>query len=161
VPLQDYLAKLGASFRNGYQIGGEARKHKRVPADGLQSFPDLRQAPWASMGFIIDTKALPVFDLPELLHPRDLAIYRAPLLLLRKAIPAEASVARTHRADSDLVYHESFSGVSFSKVGAQGRAIRDYLQILLQSSLYLFCQILTDPQYGVWVDAVHLAATQN
>jgi len=54
-----------------------------------------------------------------------------------------------------VAYHESFAGISFAQSGAQGHSIRNYLQLVLQSSIYPFFEILTDPKYGIFVDAVY------
>lgn len=162
VPLRRYLGEqLGTCLANGYQLGGQARRDKQVPAGHMWHLPDLKQAGDGELGFEIDASSLPRFRRAKLLSPRRKEIYRAPLLLLRKAIPADGVAARTHRVDTDLAFHESFSGISFASSGARGRAIRNYLQMLLQSSIYPFFEILTDPQYGVFVDAVYWESVQE
>lgn len=161
IPLRAYLAELGTALKNGYQIGGPARRDRQTTAEHMWHLPDLKQAPEGELGFVIDAGSLPRFRLATLLHPRSREIYEAPLLLLRKAVPAAALAARTHRADASVAYHESFSGISFAKLGSRGPAIRNYLQLLLQSTLYPFFEILTDPQYGVFVDAVYWESVQE
>jgi hypothetical protein len=106
------------------------------------------------LGFLINTDSLPSFELKKLLHPRDPKIYRAPLLLVAKSIPADRLAVRVSRADTDLAYHESYQGLSFAEVPNSDAIVR-YLQIWLQSSASVFCALLMDGQYGVERDALY------
>lgn len=151
MPLGDFLESLGTRLNNGYQVGGA--EGKQSSAQAMRGMPDLRQA--TDLGFVIDAKALPRFEMPSLLRPRRQEIYRAPLLLVRKAVPADSSVPRSHLAWEDVAFHQSFNGASFADV-ALGREVASYLQVVLQSSLFTAFEVMTDPQYGVFVDAVHL-----
>lgn len=63
--------------------------------------------------------------------------------------------ARAHLANSLVAFHESFHGASFAEVEG-GLEIAKYLQLILQSSAFPFFSILTDAQFGVFVDAIHL-----
>ena len=149
--LGDYLKRLGTKFWNGYQVGGE--KGKQVDSSHMIGMPDTKDA--GALGFVVDVPALPKFERQTLLFPRDPAIYRAPLLLLRKAVLANLSRPRTHLATQDVAFHESFHGATFANV-PDGLAVAAYLQVVLQSSAYPFFEILTDAQYGVFVDAIYL-----
>lgn len=146
-----YLSRLGTALRNGYQIGGKAGKQQ--DARHMKGWPDLKDA--GPLGFAIEARTLPKFDRTTLLRPRERAIYAAPLLLLRKAIPVNLLEARAHLTNELVAFHESFHGVSFAEVDG-GSEIAAYLQLVLQSSAFPFFAILTDAQFGVFVDAIHL-----
>ena len=149
--LGEYLHSLGTKFWNGYQVGSKAGKQQ--DAHHMIGMPDTKDA--GPLGFIVDVDALPRFDRKTLLFHRDPSIYRAPLLLLRKAVLADLSRPRTHISDQAVAFHESFHGATFATV-ASGGEIAAYLQVILQSSAYPFFEILSDGQYGVFVDAIYL-----
>jgi hypothetical protein len=146
-----YLSRLGTALRNGYQVGGKAGKQR--DARHMKGWPDLKEA--GPVGFVVETRALPKFERETLLFPREPTIYAAPLLLLRKAIPVNLMEARAHLANKLVAFHESFHGASFAEVDG-GLEIAAYLQLVLQSSAFPFFAILTDAQFGVFVDAIHL-----
>lgn len=153
--LDDYVRRLGTEFRNGYQVGGQAGK--QIDARHMIGMPTTKEA--GPLGFVVDVGALPKFDRETLLFPRDPSIYRAPLLLLRKAVLADLSLPRTHVAAHAVAFHESFHGATFATV-ASGSGIAAYIQIVLQSSAYPFFEILYDGQYGVFVDAIYLESAR-
>jgi hypothetical protein len=145
--LRDYLGELGVEFRQGYQVVGDAN-----PARHMRGWPDTKGA--KRIGFSVDVGALQPFRRQTLHRPREPWIYEPPLLLLRKAMPADLREPRVHLAGERVSFHESFYGASFAEVPA-GAAVAAYLQIVLQSSLFPFFGILTDAQYGVFVDAMY------
>ena len=145
------LSRVGATFRNGYQVGGEAGK--QVDARHMKGWPDVNGA--GPLGLVVETRALPRFDRETLLRTREPSIYKPPLLLLRKAMPADLMEPRAHLANELVAFHQSFHGASFASV-ENGADIAAYLQLVLQSSAFPFFAILTDAQYGVFVDAIHL-----
>ncbi len=152
IELQDYLAQLGLEFKNGYQVGGKARKEKRQSSIHMIGMPDTKNA--GRLGFEIDSDALPRFELEKLLSPRNPDIYRAPLLLVAKSIPAERLAIRTSRASAKVAFHESYHGISFAGI-AESDLLSRYLQLWLQSSMMIFCELLMDGQYGVERDAIY------
>lgn len=145
-----YLSRLGTTLRNGYQVGSATAKQD---ARHMKGWPNLEEA--GPLGFVLETGGLQKFDRSMLHRPRERSIYAPPLLLLRKAIPVDLLEARTHLARELVAFHESFHGASFAKVD-RGAEIAAYLQLVLQSSAFPFFAILTDAQYGVFVDAIHL-----
>lgn len=136
-----------------YQVGGSARKEKQQSAAALHGLPDLKGS---SPSFVIDESApLLRFSRKMLLSPRRRANYRQPLLLVRKTIPAGRCAVRAVRAHCDVAYHESFYGATFADVPS-GLPIVGYLQIVLQSSMAVFFELLCDALYGVERDTVYL-----
>lgn len=150
--LGQYLNRMGdITIRNGYQIGG--RVGKQLDASHMKGLPDTKKV--QGLGFEINADTLPRFDRDTLLFPRDPGIYKAPLLLLRRAIPADRCKPRTHRSSSDIAFDATLSGISFARV-ANASSVSRYLQLVFQSSVYPFHEVLVDPQYGMFVDAIYL-----
>lgn len=150
--LGEYLKRIGdITFRNGYQVGGKAG----TPQDSIhmKGMPDTKKV--QGLGFVIDTGALPRFNRDTLLFRRSRSIYNAPLLLLRRAIPANRSNPCTHRAAEDVAFDATLSGISFAGI-ANAHSVSRYLQLVFQSSAYPFHEVLVDPQYGMFVDAIYL-----
>lgn len=145
--LCEYLSELKVEFKQGYQVVGDLN-----PAGHMRGWPDTKGT--RQIGFLVDVGSLRTFQRKTLHRPRDPWIYDAPLLLLRKAIPADLRMPRVHFSSERVAFHESFYGASFTKVPA-GEEIAAYLQLVLQSSLFPFFGILTDAQYGVFVDAMY------
>lgn len=152
VPLSDYLGQFGTEFKNGYILYEEGKQYdaSRMIKERLYDTKDA-----GPLGFFIDSTSLPLFCRKTLHRRRSLARYKAPLLLIRKAVPADPLKARTHLAAVGVAFHESFHGASFEMV-SDGLDLARYLQLVLQSSAFLFFEILTDPQYGMFVDAIYL-----
>jgi hypothetical protein len=154
--LDNYLSRLGTALRNGYQVGRKAGR--QISSQHMRGWPDVKEAD--DLGFVIESGALPRFDRRTLLFPRDPAIYEPPLLLFRKAIPADLREVRAHLSYARVAYHESFHGASFATV-ENSAEVAGYLQIVLQSAVFPFFAILTDPQYGVFVDAIYLESARR
>ncbi|MBK7014462.1 MAG: N-6 DNA methylase [Sulfuritalea sp.] len=152
IDLGRYLKRLDLEFSNGYQIGGNARKEKQQSSIHMKGMPNTKDA--GQLGFVIDADDLPIFDRDQLLSPRDPKIYRAPLLLVAKSISADRLAVRVSRASDDVAYHESYHGLSFARLKDSDLLAR-YLQLWLQSSVMVFCELLTDGQYGVERDAIY------
>lgn len=145
--LNEYLRGLKVEFRQGYQVEGDMNDARH-----MIGWPDTKGA--RSVGFLVDVNSLRRFEREMLHRPREASIYDAPLLLLRKAMPADLRVPRVHLSRERVAFHESFYGASFAQVPA-GEEIAAYIQLVLQSSIFPFFGILTDAQYGVFVDAMY------
>lgn len=150
--LGQYLKRMGnVAIRNGYQVGGEVGKQQ--DASHMKGMPDTKKV--QGLGFVINADALPRFNRETLLFPRDPVIYKAPLLLLRRAIPANRSRPCTYRSAEDIAFDATLSGISFAGV-ADASSVSRYLQLVFQSAVYPFHEVLVDPQYGMFVDAIYL-----
>ncbi len=149
VPFGDYLDSFGTELRNGYQVGGKAGRQR--PAKHLAGLPDLKGA---DPGFVVDAEILPRLSRATLLFPRDRAIYRAPLLLVHESVRADPTAPRAILAFKDVAYDERFSGASFAGV-ADGAGIAEYLQLVVQSSIFTHGALFLDGQFGVEREVVH------
>jgi hypothetical protein len=145
-----YLQRLGTKFWNGYQVSDV--EGEGSPATHLRGMPTTKDA--GTLPFLVDVERLPKFARKTIYRTKTTDIFKAPLLLLRKAFPADLASARAHLANEDVLFHESFHGASFAQVD-EGRSVAAYLQLVLQSSAFPFFEILTDAQYGVFVDAMY------
>ncbi len=150
--LGDYLKELGLKFNNGYQVGGEARKEKQQSATHMRGLPDTKGS--GQLGFVIDTEALQPFNRDKLLSPRSPTIYRAPLLLVAESISADRLAVRVSLANRDVAFHQSYHGLSFAGL-KESDLLAQYLQLWLQSSVMIFCELLMDGRYGVERDALY------
>lgn len=152
VPLGNYLdgLKPGLRFRNGYQVGGEAGTQQS--ARQMHGMPDLKNTD--ADEFLVTTSELPKFKRKTLLFPRNQAIYKSPLLLVRQTIPADPLRPRALRAESPVAFHESFHGISFSGV-ARGADHARLLQTFLQSQISPFVSLLMDARFGVERDTIY------
>jgi hypothetical protein len=149
--LGKYLGRLGTEFKNGYQVGG--KEGTQADASHLKKMPNLKGS--GRLGFVVDAGKLPKFSRATLLRPRDRSIYKAPLLLVGQSISADRLAVRASRADADVMYHESFHGVSLSGL-ADSDLIARYLQIWFQSCAMVFVELLTDGRYGIERDVIYL-----
>lgn len=150
-PLGVYLERIGTRLSNGYQIGGkEGTQQSAAHMRGMFNAKGN-----AGLRFVVDVESLPRFNSKTLLRTRAPSIYKAPLLLLRRAIPADRSEAYTHFVDKDVAYDAMLNGISFAGL-AEGEQVARYLQLVFQSSAYVFHEMLVDPQYGMFVGAMYL-----
>lgn len=149
VALSEYLETLGSKLSNGYQVGGRAGRQKSAKL--MAKLPDLKGH---DPGFLVDTASLPRFSRATLLFPRDRSIYEAPLLLVHESMRADPMAPRAIIAFEDVAYDERFSGVSFANVD-DGARLAEYLQLVVQSSLFTHLALFLDGQFGVEREVVH------
>ncbi len=152
VELADYMAELGLELRNGYQVGGKARPMR--DARHMVGLPDTKGA--GRLGFEVRPQTLPTFSRDHLLHPRAPELFKGPLLVVPKSIPAAPLAARAIRSAGDLAYDATYYGVSLAKLGPDADILARYLQLVMQSSLLTFVQLLTDPLFGVERESTYL-----
>lgn len=108
----DSLGILAVEGRGqGYQVKGDAN----VPPDYFKNMQAL--TPDGYQPFRIDSDTLPLFAEPTLHRVRNESIYRGPLLLCPKACfksSVEEGRYSASRSEHDLLYTESFYGISFA-----------------------------------------------
>lgn len=92
----------------------------------------------------IDVNTLPTFDLPEVHRPRSRNIYRAPLMLIGEG--ARGGRLSVGYSEHDLVYTESFYGIS---LGALPNETRACAAGVLSSSIPAWHILLTASEFGV------------
>lgn len=143
--LKTYWGELELASGQGYQVGTSAREDATI----LHGMPDLgsRKLPAP----IVKVGGLPAFDYDRVHRVRDPAIYKAPIVLVRKS-PPSLSRRRASRASAialeDVAYSESFYG--WSAYGhPSGEAVAQYLFLLLNSDLFLWHSLVTSSEFGV------------
>jgi len=149
VALAEYLETLGTKLCNGYQVGGKAGRQQS--AKHMARLSDLKGT---DPGFFVDAQALPRFSRQSLLFPRDRSIYKAPLLLVHESMRADPMAPRAILALEDIAYDERFSGASFANA-ENGARLAEYLQLVVQSSLFTHLTLFLDGQFGVEREVVH------
>ena len=148
VSLSEYFETLGTKLRNGYQVGGKAGR--QLSAKHLAGLPDLKGS---APGFFVAVDSLPRFSRKTLLFPRERHAYEAPLLI-HESMRADPMAPRAIVALQDVAYDERFSGASFAGV-ENGEQLAEYLQLVVQSSLFTHIALFLDGQFGVEREVVH------
>lgn len=86
---------------------------------------------------------------PEGLHrPRDPAVYRAPLLLVRKSLRANRNRGRALISSQDIAYSESYYGYSAAEYPL-GELLVRYLLVIVHSQLFEYTALMTSGEFGV------------
>ncbi len=155
VALGDYLKELGTKLFNGYQVGSNPRTHQSTRH--LRGLPDLMGT---DPDFFIDTSVLPPFSIASAHRPRDRSIYKAPLLIVHESMRADRMAPRAMLAFVDLVFDERFSAASFAGV-ANGEDVASYLQLVVQSSVFVHAAFFLDEQYGVEREVIQKRTIAN
>ena len=138
-PLANRLAAIGTRFRLGLTRGNRSGN-----AAFSQDLPLLDKT-WLRR-FSLQTVDLPRFEEQSAEHPRDRAIYRAPLLIvqenLRKSPRPVVAVA-----NSDVVYTKSYYGVSFPH---DHENLAHLLAGILSSAYTVWYLYAAGPDLGIW-----------
>lgn len=148
--LENHLASIGTSFRRGYQISSQDKRSK------LLGLPDLvseqkraKESPKQPMqGYCVDASVLSPFAETMVYAEPTRQECTEPLLLVKTFPPANPSLSRTSISLQDLTFSQSWFGASFSTVD-DGLAQARWLQLLLQSSAFLYFALLTDGWFGI------------
>lgn len=124
--------------------------YKKAPptqdASFLLGLPNLKTD--SAVGFLVDVKALSKFELERVHRRRDRAIYRGPLLLVRKSPPENREWGRALVCWEDVAYNESFYG--YSAYGhPEGRSLVRLLLLLLHSELFLWNTLVSSGEFGI------------
>lgn len=149
--LGDYWREhLGLKLGHGYQV---AAASGRQDARFLINLPDVThktvgQSPEPRLG------SLPKFRRAYLWRPRKPEIYKGPLVLVRKSIPADDRKPSVFIADTDAAYSESFYGLS-AHGHSRGLGLARYVALILSTPLMRWYSLMTSGQYGVERDALY------
>lgn len=158
IPMGKYLKGLGLKIEVGY-IRGEEESRIRDASFlmGLKNFSgtDARE-------YVVHEDTLEdwVYDPPKLQWPRNREIYRAPLLLFRKAAKLDVRERGALLCDFDVAYSESFYGISLKQAKSAGD-LAAYLYALSYSSLFVYFQLMTSSKFGVERETFHKKDYEN
>lgn len=149
--LETYLQKFNIEPRTGYTMGSPSTRNS--DATDLLGLPDLNDREQyrfyrQSVGHLEPFKHKVLKRAPV----RD--IFRAPLLILRES-PGERLRETATLASSDVVFCESFYGIS-CKSHPQSDLLARYLLLVLNSDLFPYFALMQCGKYGVERYAVEL-----
>jgi len=153
IPLNEYWVNDYAACQ-GYQIGSEHHS-----AAVMKVLPDLHSPRVHALTtpfprFMVDTTRLKKFSRDTLHRTRlrkkgdPLRIYRAPLALVKASPPTDRNEGRALFSLEDVSYNESYYGYSAPKT-PEGELTARYLHLLVHSSLWLYCALVTSGEIGV------------
>lgn len=141
VELSDYVKSIGIRHGHGFQ-----RSSEREDAGALIGLP-LMPAPPQARWTVVPTADLSPFETPRLHRVRDVRLYRAPLLLVRKSPSSDPGCPQAMVSFSDLAFSESYIGYTFNGI-ANAEPIAVYLWSLLNSRLFLYYVLMTSSMFG-------------
>jgi methylase of polypeptide subunit release factors len=157
-PLEDYWKKdLHCISSTGYQV--KEKQKDRQDSAILKILPDLHSPKPEFVDqpfprFVVDASRLLKFSRDTLFRSRKrrsgdaLAVYRAPLVLVKEAPGPNPSEGWALVCFDDLAYNESFYGYSASR-SLNGEMLVRYLQLFIHSQLWIHYALLTSAKLGV------------
>jgi hypothetical protein len=141
------ISREGQQFNSGYQRGKlENRKQNSKHMIGL---PEVSTQDTFGLQHGQATRH---FSYEHVQWPRDPDIYKGPLLLLRESPKFERSARGALYCEDDVVYTESFFGLSL-RGSDQLKRLADLLYVVSYSDLLLYYQLLSSPKFGVERDS--------
>lgn len=143
--LERCLGEMNAQLRIGLIFGDRSRD-----AAFLKGLPFARKEFVGPFSLLTDD--LPVFDDDRAERPRERGVYGAPLVLVKKFMRGgpRSVVAVSER---DVVFTDSFYGVSFSGVGSE---VAYLLAGILGSALATWHLLMTGSDFGLWMRRLKL-----
>jgi hypothetical protein len=143
VPLQEYWEKdLGLPFRNGYIVGTVVDETGSALLEGLPDVSNTR-----TFRFLVKANHLDCLTKPAFERPRERAIYRSPLVLVKEAPGASRKAGLAWLSLKDVAFNESFHGAS----GAghkDGEMLVRYVQLLIHANIWMHYALLTSAKFG-------------
>ena len=137
--LGDQLARFGTTLRTGLTIGNRSSDPSFLHGLPFLTTKDLDPF-WVP-------RDLSPFDALQAESPRDRAIYRAPLLLVKEFLRGGPRPV-VAVADRDIVFTDSFFGAAFPFAGKETAHL---LAAILSSSLASWFFLMTASSFGLWM----------
>lgn len=120
----------------------------------LEGLPTL-EARYSKHPYSVLAETLQPYQPTGLQWPRKRAIYRAPLLLVRKGNRADRRRGRALISDVDVAYSESYYGFSAAAY-TDGKFLTRYLLVLVHSQLFEYFSLMTSGEFGIEREALQL-----
>lgn len=151
VRLKDYMTSHNLRSGEGYQV---YEKGDPNDASAMTGMLDLDRA-WAPK-FAVNTKTFQKrFDRRILHRPRDIKIYRGPLMIIPESLPETPDQGCGLIAIDDVAYSESFTGYStFGFKAGDPEALARYLHVLTYSRLFQYHTLMISAKFGVERDTI-------
>lgn len=150
--LKDYMASHGLRSGEGYKVSED--NEDQDDSIAMIGMLNLDRA-WAPK-FAVNANTLHKrFDRRTLHRPRDIEIYRGPLMLMPASLPESPDQGCGLIAIDDVAYRESYTGYSaFGFQGGSPEALARYLHVLTYSKLFQYRILMSSSQFGVERDAI-------
>ena len=145
-PLEARLSALGTGLRAGLIWGDRSGD-----AEFLRGLPFAQRK---AIGHFNIQENLPAFGEYRAERPREIEIYRAPLLLVKEFVLKGLPRPMVVIAENDTVYSDACFGVSFRVAGAD---MAHLVAGILSSALATWYFLMTGSAFGVWMRRVKLA----
>lgn len=144
-----WTEKRNLRVGQGFHVAGRANDDSF-----LEGLPKLT-AHYKEHPFLVKSQSLPEYQLQGLWRPRNPAIYKGPLVLLREATRPNRSRGRALYSESDLAYQGSFYGFSAAE-HPDGKFFTKYLFVLVHSALFEYYQLMTSSKFGIERDSIQV-----
>ena len=137
--------------------------HIRKRGDGLPGLDashmhGLPEITVRSLGnILVDPQRLPIFSHERLHYPRSRSLYRGPLVVVHKSLPAATRRIRVAVSDDDAVFNESLYGYSPGGHPDAGLLAR-YLALVFGSKVVVWLALVTSGEFGLERDVVEMLA---
>ena len=147
--LRYWRDELGLRCKKGYNV----TKNPDKDASLLNELLDLGSPIGEESRFTVRPDSYARFDRPLLERTRlvegddPLAVYRAPLFLLRKSLPVERNSGNALTSCVDIAFNQSFYGYS-AKGHANAEFLVRYLNVFAHSQLWTYYVLCTSPSLG-------------
>ena len=157
-------ANIGRPFHNGvgYIVGKK----------GLSAFSsefDPQLIPYKSIPFLTNNHLNRVFIdsgnfdeniLQEISIPRQIDIYRGPLLIVGQSPPARLKRFQAAVSEQDLLYKASFYGYSFQGY-SNGLQLAKFLCLVIKSKITIWQALMTSGKFGIERDSIEKVELNN
>jgi hypothetical protein len=137
-----YWKHLQLNAGQGYQVAEEQQQRDASFLNGLPNLTSIE-----SDEFLLDVSALPPFDRPKLCWPRQRAIYRAPLTLMKQAPGPNRADGWALLSFHDVAYNRSFHGYSAAS-HPEAESLSRYLHLYAHSHLRIHYVLCTKARFG-------------
>ncbi|PKO68783.1 MAG: hypothetical protein CVU20_12680 [Betaproteobacteria bacterium HGW-Betaproteobacteria-14] len=146
-----YMDKHGLKCGEGYKV---AEDSKQQDSSAMIGMVDLRRE-WSPRFAAGRDLIKHRFERRTLHRPRDIAIYRGPVVILPVSVPEDPDQGVGLISDNDVAYSESFNGYSMRGFKAGNPyALACYLHVLTYSKLFRYYVLMTSSQFGVERDSL-------
>lgn len=159
MPLKDYMTMHGLRSGEGYQVSKDNKEQSDSSA--MIGMLDLDRA-WAPKFAVNFSTLKKKFGKRTLYRPKDIDIYRAPLMIIPESLPKDPDQGCGLIAVKDVAFRESFTGYStFGFKAGNPEALARYLYILTYSKLFRYHILMSSAKFGVERDAIQKEDVDN
>ncbi len=142
-PLKHYWGDdLGLNNSSGYMIKPD---QAQKVCNFIRGLPNLAEVPTGT--FAVDISNLPRFNRSTACRPRNRAIYRAPLALIKQAPGPDRTQGWALLSFDDVAFNQSLHGYSGAG-NREGNLLVRYLHLFAHSNIRMYYALTTRPRFG-------------